>query len=133
MVIPATMTEQVSNAEDLEISYRVLHPSAILRDQDSGRNIEFSFSSLSNKYKDFLDKIVIQIELDDINMNKYRYKPKMVSNDLYGTTELWNDILILNQCFRTCDFQPKLLKVYDPQKLKALINEILLLEDMTKY
>lgn len=130
MAIPATMTEQISEAEKLEISYRILHPSAILTDNFSSRNIEIPFSSLTNKYRNFLSKIIKTIELDDVGAAKYRFRPKMVSYDLYKTTELWNDILILNHCFSTYEFQPKKLKVYDPSKLKEYLNEILILENL---
>jgi hypothetical protein len=130
MSIPATMTAQISEAKKLEISYRVLHPSAILKDEYSSRNIEIPFSSLTNKYRDFLNKIVKTIELDDKLIARYRYRPKMVSYDLYETTELWNDILILNHCFSTYEFQPKKISVYDPSSLKEYINEILILEGL---
>lgn len=130
MDIPSTMTEQVKNIEKLDISYRILHPSIIIKDEASETNIEIPFSSLTNKYRNFLKKIIVSIELDDRFMLKYRFKPKMISEELYGTTEFWNDILILNNCFRVCDFQPKLLKVYDPTKLKSYINQILILEGL---
>ena len=130
MEIPSTMTEQVKNIEKLDISYRILHPSITIKDESSGNNIEIPFSSLTNKYREFLKSIIISIELDDAFMLKYRFKPKMISEELYGTTEFWNDILILNNCFRTCDFQPRVLKVYDPKKLKSYINQILILEGL---
>ena len=130
MEIPSTMTERVKNIEKLDISYRILHPSITIKDEASGNNIEIPFSSLTNKYREFLKSIIISIELDDAFMLKYRFKPKMISEELYGTTEFWNDILILNNCFRTCDFQPRVLKVYDPKKLKSYINQILILEGL---
>ena len=130
MEIPSTMTEQVKNIEKLDISYRILHPSITIKDEASGNNIEIPFSSLTNKYREFLKSIIISIELDDAFMLKYRFKPKMISEELYGTTEFWNDILILNNCFRTCDFQPRVLKVYNPKKLKSYINQILILEGL---
>jgi hypothetical protein len=130
MAMAASISEQVENVKSLELSYRVLHPKATLTDENSGRCIEFSFSSLTNKYKDFLSNIVIETELNDELQNKYRYKPKMVSMDLYGTCEFWNDILILNDCFSTYEFKPEKLKAYDPTRFKEYLNEILILEDL---
>lgn len=126
--IPSTMVEQVSNIKDLEISYRVLHPTVVIHDVNTDRNIQIPFSSLTDKYRDFLSTITVTIELDDINMTKYRYRPKMVSEELYGTTEFWNDILILNKCKSVSEFYPRKLTVYDPDKFKAYINEIMILE-----
>ena len=53
----------------------------------------------------------------------------MVSEELYGTTEFWDQILILNNAFSIIDFKPKVLKVYDPERLKLYLNEIMILEE----
>ena len=95
--IPATVTEQIENAENLELSYRALHEYALLDYKDVNKTkIEFPFKSLTNKYKDFLSTIIIQIPLTEEEQEKYKFKPKMVSEELYGTTEFWDQILILN-------------------------------------
>ena len=133
MTIPATMPEQVQQAKELEISYRTLHPNIIIKNKKDGRNIQIPFSSLTNKYKDFLSTIIVTIELDHEFQEKYAFKPKMVSNELYGTPELWSEILILNNAVSVIDFKPKNLKVYDPNKLKRFLNEILLLEEDIEY
>ena len=130
MAMPASISEQVENIKSRELSYRALHPKATLTDEFSSRTIEFSFSSLTNKSKDFLSNIIMETELDDEMKNKYRYKPKTVSMDLYGTCEFWNDILILNDCFSVYEFKPEKLKVYDPTKFKEYLNEILILENL---
>ena len=130
MSIPVTITEQINDSEKWEISYRTLHPSAILKDEFSSRNIEIPFSSLTNKYRHFLSKIVRTTTLDEKLQARYKQRPKLVSYDLYGTTELWNDILILNNCFSTIEFNPVTIKAYNPDKLKEYINEILILEKL---
>ena len=131
MNIPATLTEQIESAKELEISYRTLHEKAILKDSVSGRNIQIPFSSFTNKYKDFLNTIVVTVSLTDEEKARYRYKPKLVSYDLYGTTEFWNDILIINNFFSISEFQPnETMKVYDPNKLKDYINEIMIIENL---
>ena len=131
MNIPASMNEQIENAKSLEISYRTLHEQAILKDEISGRNIQIPFSSFTNKYKDFLNTIIVDVSLTDEERAKYRYKPKMVSYDLYNTTEFWNDLLIINNFFSLAEFQPgETMKVYDPNKLKDYINEIMIIEKL---
>ena len=131
MNIPASMNEQIENAKSLEISYRTLHEQAILKDKISGRNIQIPFSSFTNKYKDFLNTIIVDVSLTDEERAKYRYKPKMVSYDSYNTTEFWNDLLIINNFFSLSEFQPgETMKVYDPNKLKDYINEIMIIEKL---
>lgn len=131
MNIPASMNEQIENAKALEISYRTLHEQAILKDKISGRNIQIPFASFTDKYKDFLNTIIVTVSLSDEERAKYRYKPKMVSYDLYNTTEFWNDILLINNFYSLSEFQPgETLKVYDPNKLKDYINEIMIIENL---
>ena len=128
-VIPASLPEQIQQAKELEISYRTLHPGAIMHDVNNQRDINFPFSSIISKYKDFLYQIIITIELTDEEADHYQYKPKMLSEDLYGTTELWDTLLILNNATSVSEFKLKKLKLYDPTRLKAYINEIMLLEE----
>ena len=130
MRIPSTMTEQVADAEDLDISYRVLHPAAIIIDEFSGRNIRVPFSSLTSKYRNFLSEIVVEVELDELERQDYLFKPKSLSNYLYGTTEFWNDLLILNNMYSIKDFIVDKVKVYDPNRFKEYLNEILILEEL---
>lgn len=128
MTIPSTMTEQIEQIENMEISYRVLHPELTVHNNETNQDVEIPFSSLLNKYRDYLSNIIVTIILDDEAQAKYRFKPKLISNELYGTTELWDTILILNSCARVCDFQPVRLKLYDPTELKKYINTILIIE-----
>ena len=65
MNIPASMNEQIENAKALEISYRTLHEQAILKDKISGRNIQIPFASFTDKYKDFLNTIIVTVSLSD--------------------------------------------------------------------
>lgn len=130
MIVPATVPEQVSLAKDMEISYRTLHPSLVISNVKDDDVIRVPYSSIINKYKDFLSTIVVEIKLDDAMREKYMYKPKMVSNELYGTTELWSEILILNNAYSVIEFKPRVLKCYDPNRFKSFINEIILLEDV---
>lgn len=130
MIVPATVPEQVSLAKDMEISYRTLHPSLVISNVKNDDVIRVPYSSIINKYKDFLSTIVVEIKLDDAMREKYMYKPKMVSNELYGTTELWSEILILNNAYSVIEFTPRVLKCYDPNRFKSFINEIILLEDV---
>lgn len=127
--IPASITEQVDQVKDLEISYRILHPGATIHDVNNERYVKFPFSSIINKYKDFLYNIIQTIELSEEEQDYYQFKPKMLSEDLYGTTELWDTILILNDVVSVSEFKPKKLKLYDPSKFKKYLNEIMLMEE----
>lgn len=127
--IPATVTEQVDQAKDLEISYRNLHPSATIDDINNDRDVIFPYSSIISKYRNFLYEIIIEVTLTEAEQLYYLYKPKLLSEDIYGTTELWDSILILNNFVSVSEFKPKVLKVYDPDRFKNYLNEIMLIEE----
>lgn len=128
--IPVDLPDQVSTARNLEISYDVLHPKALLTDKKSGDTIRIPYSSVTSKYKDYLSTIVISKEYTNEDKRKYWYKPKTASYDLYGTTELWDTLLILNYYTCISQFTPNVLRYYDPERLKRFLNEILIIEKL---
>lgn len=50
------------------------------------------------------------------------YKPKMVSYNLYDTTELWLGLLRLNNMRNSTEFYHPIIRIYEPTQLKQLIN-----------
>lgn len=50
------------------------------------------------------------------------YKPKSVSYELYGTTELWFALLRLNEMRNITEFHSPIIKIYDSDSLKELIS-----------
>lgn len=130
MSLITSISKQVKDIKTNELSYRELHDSAIIKDTFSNRNIEIPFNSITNKYKNFLSKIIVEKTLTEHERLKYKYKPKLLSQDLYSTTEYWNDLLILNNFYSVLDFIPeKTIKIYNKNELKEYLNEILILED----
>lgn len=131
MALPVSLTEQIDRANHSELGYRKLHTSAIMTNEENGSIIEIPFSSYTEKYRDYLEKCIIRRYMSEKDCAKYRFRPKLLSIDLYGSTEFWNDILILNNCTSIREFQPTKEKptlFYDPKTLKTYLNEILILE-----
>lgn len=132
MAFPATLDEQIIENKRNELSFRVMHESAIVHNEETGIDIEIPFSSYTNKYRDYLNQIIVAIYLDEADCAKYRFRPKLFSVDQYGVTDFWNDILILNGCTSIREFEPikgRPLYFYDPNRLKKYLNEILILEN----
>lgn len=128
---PATITKQISNIKSYEISYRTLHTKAIVNDYITGDSIGIPFMNIIDKYKDNLIPIITEAELTDTEQRDYMYQPKKLSEYLYGTTELWFELLRLNHAPSISDFKPgNIIKIYDPDSFKEYINEILILEEL---
>lgn len=112
-----------------EVSYRNLHTSAYIN-KSNGDIIKIPYMSLTNKYKDYLSVAVEEVEFTPEQYRTYRFNPKGLSLFLYGTTEYWYALLELNNKVSVIEFDLETLKVYDPKKLKPIINEIFILEGL---
>lgn len=128
MAIPATITELIKWGKNEEISYRNLHTEAYINDLDNDRIIKIPLNDTMSAYRYFLDPYLIEFELHDEELQLYQFKPKSLSYKLYGTTELWALLLMINNCISKIDFNKKKIKVLDPKSIKSFINEVLILE-----
>ena len=133
MSIPVSLSEQITEAEKLEISYKSLHPSYTIYNEQTDETIELPFSSITNEYKTYLLSCVKSIQLSEKEKENYRYSQKKLSYDLYGTTELWADLLKLNGCVSIAEFESDFIRVYDPNTFKEYLNEIMIADSKVSY
>lgn len=61
------------------------------------------------------------------------YRPKAISYHIYGTTELWLALLRLNNMASASDFNKPVVKIYDPNGLKQLIDIYFQREGKTRF
>lgn len=52
----------------------------------------------------------------------YNYKPKLLSYDLYNTTELWVALLRINNMRNITEFTRPMIKIYNPTDVKELLQ-----------
>ena len=128
MAIPTTIEELVNWGKTQEISYRNLHGEVYINNLSNNEVIRIPLNSVMGEYRYFLKPYTIEITMSDDELYLYQYKPKSLSFKLYGTTELWSTLLMINNCISKIDFDKKKIKVLDPKRIKAFINEVLILE-----
>lgn len=120
----ATLSEYISSYNQTDITFASLH----LKEKDtadSGDAIILLSDNIITKYKGDLEDHVTLVTLTTTEFNKYQYNPKVLSYDLYGTTELWTLILDLNQLYSTAEFSINPIKLYDTSILNyigAILN-----------
>ncbi len=123
----STIQELIDQVEKKEISYRNLHTTFCIR--QNGEVIQVPYKSMIREYMDLMENDAITVSLPDDEVRIYKYKPKKLSYDLYGTTELWAAILELNKMYSTMDLTcEKPFLVFNPNTVKEKINEILIME-----
>ena len=64
------------------------------------------------------------IEMTDSEYHKYRFKPKLLAYDLYGSTELFFTILYINGMYNIKDFDRKTIKLISKKNMVDLLEAI---------
>ena len=128
MYIASTLSEMIEYNKELEITHRGFNEGANLHNVSTDETIRIPFNPIINKYKDYFDKIILTVPLNEDEQNRFRFSPKKLSYELYGTVEYWSMLLYINNCHSILDFEPEKVKVLDPDELQGLINELLIIE-----
>lgn len=109
----------INDGNSETISLNNLYETKLIGNADNPNHIyRVPWSDFFIKYKTQLDKIV---SLYSVPEERF-YKPKMVSYELYGTTELWLGLLRLNNMRNTSEFYLPIIKIYNPYQIKELID-----------
>ena len=121
---PSAMTIQTQIAEGkaLTLSNAKMHVKKVLA--ADGKKLVINFESIFTNYRYYLNKHIITIELDDMEYIHYRFKPKSLSLDLYGTIELAPMLMRINNVYSISEFDFKKLRVFD-NGIHAFINEVI--------
>lgn len=87
--------------------------------------VSFVVKNVIRDYIYELKQLSNKIELTDEDVEKYKYKPKLMSADLYGTTEYYYIILMLNNMYDQKSFvNIKNLNLLGKKQLQECISEI---------
>lgn len=92
-------------------------------ENSKGEKFIVNMNALFEKYYSLMLDNAVMVTLSNEDYHKYRYKPKIMSLDLYGTTELYFLLLRLNNMVSVTQFDRTELKVFD-QSIVKILNEI---------
>lgn len=123
----SNMETLIKAGKNLDISHEKIHLKAFFTDKEN-KKIIINYTSLIDKYQDFMSKIIIDYEMTDEEFIKYKFQPKKFCMDMYGTTELWSTLLRINNMVSALQFTNKKIKAFT-QDIFDVLNEILILED----
>lgn len=123
----STINELISLGKQLKISSETMSIKEIVTNTHNERFI-VNFTSVIDKYYDILLDHTSIVKLTDDEYLRYRYKPKLLSEELYGTQELHSLLLRLNHITSVIQFDFTELRVFNTNIIK-LINEIMILEE----
>lgn len=89
-------------------------------------NISFPIKNIVDDYIDELMELTTEVTMNETEFIKYRYRPRLLANDIYENPELDFIILAINHICNVKDFDSptiKLIKVDDLEEfLTAIFN-----------
>lgn len=111
-------------AEDIRVD--AFYLKQVFWDEDNmDHKIVVSESSIIDKYKEELEENKRIVDLTTSEYHKYRYNPKLLAYDIYGTTELWFMILMANEIYSITEFSQQRIILYDSAiilKINRMLN-----------
>ena len=111
--------QYINDGKKSTISLNNLYDTILVGDENDDTNIfRIPTNDFFLKYRRELEE---SLQYYSIPQTMF-YKPKLLSYEIYGTTELWLAILRANNMRNTSEFHYPLIKVYNPDRLKELIK-----------
>lgn len=122
------LEQYIKDGKQATISLKNLYESLLVTNSNNKNHIfRTSFDDFFIQHRDHIKDCINLFQISDIMY----YKPKMVSHELYGTTELWISLLRINNMTRISEFHYPLIKIYNPNKLEAYIQTFFKREGIT--
>lgn len=125
--IRTTIQNIIDHGKHLKINNSELSLKYVMNNSANEKFI-INISNLFEKYYELLLDNTVIVVLTDEEYLKYRFKPKVLSYDLYGTMELHYMLLRLNHVYSVTNFDFKEVRVFNTNIL-SLLNEIMILEN----
>ena len=105
------------------------HEKYMLKYQTEQSKIVVAMQSLIKKYRGAFRKYIVEYEMTDKEFERWKYNPKRMCKEMYGTPELWTEILFINHMVGITEFKKQTVKLYTLGIIDA-INELLMIYKM---
>lgn len=115
----STIDEFISFKDDNTFSYHNMS----FRDRYD--NISYPIKNIIDDYKDELMELVVDdVSLTETEYLKYRYKPRLLANDIYDNPDLDFIILAINGICNMKEFDSKTIKLIKLDDLNNFLTSI---------
>lgn len=91
---------------------------------DAVNPILYATHNVLYDYEEEFKKLSQQVEMTDAEYHKYRFKPKLLAYDLYGSTELFFAILFINGMYSIKDFDRRNIKLIRKDHMSEILQAI---------
>lgn len=123
----STIQSIIDDGKELKITGNDLHFKHVVTNTKGEKYVVLMNALFEKYYSLMLDHSTL-VELTDEEYHKYRYKPRVMSTDLYGTPELHFLLLRVNHLVSVTEFDLKIMRVFE-QDIVGILNEIIIHEN----
>lgn len=110
--------ENIDDANKATVRLPNIYDSVLVGSTSSDHIFRIPIDDFFLKYKRELEESKVYYTIPE----ELFYKPKLLSLQLYGTTELWLALLRANNMRNVTEFHYPIIEVYDPVRLTELIK-----------
>lgn len=124
------MSGTISLAKDLNDRLTITHKNMAFKctfKKMNGELIISNYGTIIDKYLPLIKQNTISYEVLPEEEKLYFYQPKRLSQDLYGTTELWSTIMNINHIYNISQFNKSSILILTQDGID-LIEEIIIRE-----
>jgi hypothetical protein len=122
----STIQSVIEEGLELKLTIKDLAFKEII-ENSSGEKFVVNMFNLYEKYYELLLEHATIVVLTDEEYRKYRFNPRLLSKDLYGTPELHYMLLRLNYVYSILNFDFREVRVFRTN-INTLLNEIMVME-----
>lgn len=95
-----TIEQFIACQSDTEMSYNSLSFIDSINYSFMNEKINYStYNAVSDYLKEIRDEFCLRVELNEKELTKYMYRPKLLCHDIYGNGELAFIILLINDMY----------------------------------
>ena len=114
-----TIEEFVSSGKTVSLTYKTF---SFLETMSNGTQV--SILDVVNDYLIELKNAAVPIKLNEEQMRKYAYKPKLLCYDLYGNPELYFIILLINDIADVKEFNRNIVYMLKKEHMSLITSYI---------
>lgn len=115
-----TIEQFIQTEQNKSVKYPNYYYQKVISEDDL--HVIMNYQSIMDRYAQYIRDYITEIELSQEEMRKYRYNPKRLSFNLYGTTSYWWSIIFANQIHSLTEFdfsRDNVIKVFTREGISA--------------
>lgn len=115
-----TIDQFIQTEQNKSVKYPNYYYQKVISEDDL--HVIMNHQSIMDRYVQYIRDYLTEIELTQEEMRKYRYNPKRLSFNLYGTTSYWWSIIFANQIHSLTEFdfsRDNVIKVFTREGISA--------------